>query len=942
MPSTVRIAHTARIASKRLTPRMRNIAKCRIAEFAGWRAEDNCGEYETDGPLHERASVAGRWVGRTTFRLAHRRICWKIRSLCADGIGVMADDEGRDGGSWKWGIVSLRPDEDLLHRIVDNLIEVHSMPSDFVSVIQPTATKSSEGSGEEAAARRPVPVLPVRDTVLFPHAVLPLTVGRDSSIQLIQSLGEEKTILVVAQRDARQDSPQAADLHHIGTRATVHKVVKMPNQSLFVFTEGNERVRLGEFAQLTPFMTAEYEVIGDVEPAESPEAEALQRNVVGQFQQIVTSSPTLSDDLQTIAINIDEPGRLADFIASSLPFLTTTDKQELLETPDIAARLERINKHLAKELEVQQLRNKIQTEVQDSVQSSQRDYYLREQLKAIQKELGDVDDTQKDIAELKEKIENAGMPEDVKKDALKELGRLSRMNPAAADYSLTRNYVEWRAVLPWSKTSAGEVDILKAKEILDADHYGLKKVKDRILDYLSVRRLKPDMKGPILCFVGPPGVGKTSLGRSIARALDRKFSRISLGGMHDEAEIRGHRRTYIGALPGQIIQHLKRVEVKDPVFMLDEIDKLGRDFRGDPASALLETLDPEQNNTFRDNYLDQPFDLSKVLFICTANQLDTIPGPLLDRMEIIELTGYTEEEKVNIAIKYLIPRQIKENGIKPEQIEFPKESVHLIARHYTREAGVRKLEQQIGTVCRKLARRIAEGATEKLVITPEIIHEFLGGIKVRVDTEIAERTKRAGVAVGLAWTPAGGDVLFIEANRMKGKGGFTITGQIGDVMKESMQAALTWVRSNAASLGLDEDFTKDTDLHIHVPAGAIPKDGPSAGVTMATALVSLLTDTPVHPLTAMTGEITLSGNVLPVGGIKEKFLAAKRAGVRDVILPTDCRQQVEEDLTPDQIEGVTLHYATRIEDVLAVALPKTPREKVLDEVVREEVLHSAA
>jgi ATP-dependent Lon protease len=813
------------------------------------------------------------------------------------------------------------------------------MPSDFVSVIQPTARNGEESNTGETG-KRPAPVLPVRDTVLFPHAVLPLTVGRDSSIQLIQSLGEEKTILVVAQRDARQDSPQAADLYAIGTRATVHKVVKMPNQSLFVFTEGNERVHLGEFAQLTPFMTAEYEAIVDVEPQKSPEAEALQRNVVSQFQQIVTSSPTLSDDLQTIAINIDEPGRLADFIASSLPFLTTTDKQELLETPDVSTRLERINKHLAKELEVQQLRNKIQTEVQDSVQSSQRDYYLREQLKAIQKELGDQDDTQKDIADLREKIETAGMPEEVKKDALKELGRLSRMNPAAADYSLTRNYVEWLAVLPWSKTSSGEVDILKAKEILDADHYGLKKVKDRILDYLSVRRLKPDMKGPILCFVGPPGVGKTSLGRSIARALDRKFSRISLGGMHDEAEIRGHRRTYIGALPGQIIQHLKRVEVKDPVFMLDEIDKLGRDFRGDPASALLETLDPEQNNTFRDNYLDQPFDLSKVLFICTANQLDTIPGPLLDRMEIIELTGYTEEEKVNIAIKYLIPRQIKENGITAEQIEFPKDSVHLIARHYTREAGVRKLEQQIGTVCRKVARKIAEGHTEKIVITPEIVHEFLGGIKVRVDTEIAERTKRAGVAVGLAWTPAGGDVLFIEANKMKGKGGFTITGQIGDVMKESMQAALTWVRSNAVSLGLDEDFTKDTDLHIHVPAGAIPKDGPSAGVTMATALVSLLTNTPVHPLTAMTGEITLSGNVLPVGGIKEKFLAAKRVGVRDVILPTDCKQQVEEDLTPDQTEGVTLHYASRIEDVLAVALPKTPREKVMDEEVREEVIHA--
>ena len=815
------------------------------------------------------------------------------------------------------------------------------MPSDFVSIIKPNGSKSAEEQGDGTSGR-PLPVLPVRDTVLFPHAVLPLTVGRESSIQLIQSLGEEKTILVVAQRDARQDTPQAADLHQIGTLATVHKVVKMPNQSLFVFTEGNERVRLGEFSQITPFITAKSEPIQEIEPQKSPELEALQRNVVSQFQQIVSSSPTLSDDLQTIAINIEEPGRLADFIASSLPFLTTNDKQELLETPDIAARLERINKHLAKEIEVQQLRNKIQSEVQDSVQSSQRDYYLREQLKAIQKELGDLDDTQKDIQELKEKIEAAGMPDEVKKDALKELNRLGRMNAMAADYSLTRNYIEWLAVLPWSKSSGSDVDILKAKEILDADHYGLQKVKDRILDYLSVRRLKPNMKGPILCFVGPPGVGKTSLGRSVAKALGRKFSRISLGGMHDEAELRGHRRTYIGALPGQIIQNLKRVETNDPVFMLDEIDKLGRDFRGDPSSALLEVLDPEQNNTFRDNYLDQPFDLSKVLFICTANQLDPVPAPLLDRMEIIELTGYTEEEKVAIAIRYLIPRQMKENGIEEGQIEFPQDSVAQIARHYTREAGVRKLEQQIGTVCRKVARRIAEGKTEKLVITTEVIREFLGGIKVRVDTELAERTKRAGVAVGLAWTPAGGDVLFIEANKMRGKGGFSMTGQIGDVMKESMQAALTWVRSNAKLLGIDEDVLKDTDLHIHVPAGAIPKDGPSAGITMATALVSLLTDVPVRPLLAMTGEITLSGNVLPVGGIKEKFLAAKRVGVRDVILPTDCKQQVEEDLQPDQTEGVNIHYASRIEDVLAIALPKTTREAVEDEAVREEVLTASA
>src|SRR5579875_330340 len=541
--------------------------------------------------------------------------------------------------------------------------ETLKMPNEFVSVIRPTG----EREFESGADGRSYPVLPVRDTVLFPHAVLPLTVGRESSIQLIQSLGEEKTILVVAQRDARQDAPLGTDLHSIGTKATVHKVVKMPNQSLFVFTEGTERVKLTNFTQVQPFLTAEYDTIEEVLPPESAELEALQRNVVCQFREIVTSSPTLSDDLQTIAINIDEPSRLSDFIASSLPFLTTAERQELLETADVKARLEKLNSHLAKEIEVQQLRNKIQSEVQDAVQQSQRDYYLREQMKAIQKELGDQDETQKDVQELKEKIEAAGMPEDVKKDALKDLNRLSRMNPAAADYSLTRNYVEWLAVLPWSKHSAGEVDIKKAQEVLDTDHYGLKKVKERILDYLSVRRLKPDMKGPILCFVGPPGVGKTSLGRSIAKALGRKFSRISLGGMHDEAEIRGHRRTYIGALPGQIIQHLKRVEVNDPVFMLDEIDKLGRDFRGDPASALLETLDPEQNNTFRDNYLDQPFDLSHVLFICTANQLDTIPAPLLDRMEVIELKGYTEEEKVNIAERYLLPRQIKENGIDVEE-----------------------------------------------------------------------------------------------------------------------------------------------------------------------------------------------------------------------------------------------------------------------------------
>jgi len=802
---------------------------------------------------------------------------------------------------------------------------------------------SLEGTPEgarplEEGERKGVPVLPVRDTVLFPHAVLPLTVGRESSIQLINSLGDEKTILVVAQREARVDSPQPTDLYNIGTLATVHKVVKMPNQSLFVFTEGLQRGKLTDFTQLTPFMRANLDLIADAEPPASPEIEALQRNVLTLFQQIVAGSPTLSDELQTVAINIEEPGRLVDFIASSLPFLSTKDKQEILETPDVHNRLQKINQHLAKELEVQQLRNKIQTEVQDQVQQSQREYYLREQMKAIQKELGEQDEAQRDVEDLRQKIEAAGMPEDVKKEALKELTRLGRMSPMAADYSVTRNYIEWLAVLPWAKSSGVEVDITKAHEVLDADHYDLKKVKDRILDYLSVRRLKPSMKGPILCFVGPPGVGKTSLGRSIARALERKFVRISLGGVHDEAEVRGHRRTYIGALPGQIIQGIRRAETNDPVFVLDEVDKLGRDFRGDPSSALLETLDPEQNSTFRDNYLDVPFDLSKVLFICTANMLDTIPEPLRDRMEIIELQGYTEDDKVHIAQRYLIPKQIEENGLTNDVIEIPEDAVRFVIRHYTREAGVRNLERNIGALCRKQARRIAEGSKDKLTVTPETVQEFLGGIKIRIDTEIAERTKRPGVAVGLAWTPSGGDILFIEANKMKGKGGFMMTGQLGEVMRESMQAALTWVRSNAAMLGIADDVFKDYDLHIHVPAGAIPKDGPSAGVTMATALVSLLTDRPVHPLTGMTGEITLSGNVLPIGGVKEKFLAAKRAGVRDVIFPADNRMNVEEDLTPEQLDGVRVHYVSMIDEVLNIALPGSKQEERQDAETREQVL----
>src|SRR5690348_6905061 len=575
---------------------------------------------------------------------------------------------------------------------------------------------------ESEQKNQSLPVLPVRDTVLFPHAVLPLTVGRESSVLLINSLGEDKTIVVVAQREARVDSPQPSDLYTMGTLAVVHKVVKMPNQSLFVFAEGLERVRLRDFSQLTPFMRATVDTVAEIAPEKNAQIEALQRNVLTLFQQIVAGSPTLSDELSTVAMNIEEPGRMVDFIASSLPSLSTRDKQDVLETPDVHIRLEKINQHLAKELEVQQLRNKIQSEVQDRVQQTQREYYLREQMKAIQKELGEQDETTRDAEELRQKIEQAGMPDEVKKEALKELGRLTRMSPMAADYGLTRNYIEWLAVLPWAKSSGVEIEIPKAKEILDTDHYDLQKVKDRILDYLSVRRLKPSMKGPILCFVGPPGVGKTSLGKSIARALGRKFVRLSLGGVHDEAEIRGHRRTYIGALPGQIIQGLKRGEVNDPVFMLDEVDKLGRDFRGDPSSALMEVLDPEQNYAFRDHYLDVPFDLSKVLFVATANWLDPIPEPLRDRMEIIELAGYTEVEKLHIANKYLVPKQAKEHGLKVgENIEFTDEGLKEVIHSFTREAGVRSLEREIATVIRKQARRLAEGKTDKMVVSPEMV-----------------------------------------------------------------------------------------------------------------------------------------------------------------------------------------------------------------------------
>ena len=769
-----------------------------------------------------------------------------------------------------------------------------------------------------------VPVLAVRDTIIFPGALLPVTIGRPSSIALVQALGENRTFAVVSQLDPRVDAPGPDDMYEIGTLCVMHKAVRVPRENLLLFCEGVTRIHVRSYTATEPYLRARVERIPDVEPEITPEIEALKQNVLSLFQQIVAASPNLSDDLVTTAQQIAEPGRLADFVAGNLPSLGAPERQRLLENIDGRERLNEIHRHLTRELELLELRGRIQSQVQGQLSQSQREFYLREQLKAIQKELGETDETQKDIDELRQKLEAAGMPEEVKTEALRELKRLAAMPQASPEYGVTRTYIEWMANLPWAVSSGSQIDVKRAAEILDEDHYDLEKVKDRILDYLAVLQLKPVLKGPILCFVGPPGVGKTSLGRSIARALGRKFSRISMGGMHDEAEIRGHRRTYIGALPGQIIQALRRVAVNDPVFMLDEVDKLGRDFRGDPASALLEVLDPEQNSTFRDNYLDVPFDLSKVLFITTANVLDPVPDALRDRMEIIPLEGYTEQEKVIIAFRYLIPRQIKENGLEPDKdLSFTEDSIRFLIRRYTREAGVRSLEREIGTMCRKQARRIAEGIREKMEVTPEIVEKDIGAPRFRPDVEVAERTRRPGVAVGLAWTPVGGDVLFIEAGRMPGGSkGLIMTGQLGPVMQESVQAALTWVRANAANYGIDPDLFKTSDIHIHVPAGAIPKDGPSAGITMAIALLSMLTDRCVRTALAMTGEITLTGQILPVGGIKEKVLAAKRGGVTEVILPFENEVNVREDLKTEQIADMKIHYVKSMEQVVDLALEK--------------------
>jgi ATP-dependent Lon protease len=766
-----------------------------------------------------------------------------------------------------------------------------------------------------------LPVLPLRDTVLFPNSFMPLAVARESSVRLIDdAIANGKLIAVFTQRDAAVEEPGQADLYDVGTATHIHKMFKLPDGSLRLIVQGLARLTLDAVVSTVPYLRARIRTAADdTHDDDRLEIDALARNIKTNFQQVVSLSPLLSDDLQTLATNIVEPGRLADFIASNVTTISTVVKQEVLQTLDIRSRMDSLNRILIKELEVLELGSKIQSQVQSEVGKNQREYFLREQMKAIQRELGEGDDQTKEIEELADKIEAAGMPETVKKEALRELDRLSKMPVAAAEYTVSRTYLDWLVALPWSKRSDEVIDLPRTKQVLDHDHSGLEKAKDRILEYLAVRKLNPDVKGPILCFVGPPGVGKTSLARSIAESLGRKFVRVSLGGMRDEAEIRGHRRTYIGALPGQVIQGLRRAETKNPVFILDEIDKLGADFRGDPSSALLEVLDPEQNNAFRDHYLDVPFDLSEVLFITTANVLDPVPPALRDRMEVLEIAGYTEEEKLRIATDHLVEKQVKNHGLTPEGLRFTADALRQVIRGYTREAGVRNLEREIGALCRKAARRRAEGDESPVEVTPDVVVQMLGAPRF-LDEEMEERTKEPGVAIGMAWTPAGGEVLFIEASRMAGGGSLTLTGQLGDVMKESARAALSWLRNHAREYGVDPDFFKNAEMHVHVPSGAIPKDGPSAGVTMTAAMASELTGRSVRGDVAMTGEITLSGRVLPVGGIKEKVLAARRVGINEVILPRLNAKNIDEDLTPELRQNLTVHLVSSIDEVLALAL----------------------
>ena len=762
-----------------------------------------------------------------------------------------------------------------------------------------------------------LPVLPLKETVVFPQSMSPLAIGQERSVQLIDDVvAGERLLALITARDSSVESPGWADIYEVGTIALVHKMIKVPDGTLRILVQGIERVRLEHQLDIDPYLLGEFSALPDV-LEETPELEALTRNVQGLFARIIGLAPYLPEELQLAAANVDDPSALCHLVASTLRTIRTEERQEILEEVNVEQRLRTVSAILSRELEVFELGSKIQSQVQSEMEKGQREYFLRQQLKAIQQELGEDDPEQAEVAELRERLGALGeLPEEVRKAADRELQRLEKLPSAAAEYGVIRTYVEWLLTVPWTTYTVDDLDLEHARAVLDADHFDLEKVKDRIIEYLAVAKLRNEVSGQILCFAGPPGVGKTSLGHSIANALGRKFVRLSVGGVRDESEIRGHRRTYIGSMPGSIIRSLRDAESANPLVLIDEIDKMGSDWRGDPASAMLEVLDPEQNRTFRDHYLDLPFDLSKVLFICTANTLDTIPGPLLDRMDVIELSGYTEDEKLGIAKRYLLPKQLELHGLQRSQLTLSDKMLRTVIREYTREAGVRNLERRLADVCRKAAAQVAQGRAQKIRVDDARLREWLG--TRRFSGEARKRTSDPGVATGLAYTAAGGDVLFIEATAYPGTGKLTITGQLGDVMQESAQAALSWVRSHTAEVGLPDDWFASHDLHIHVPAGAVPKDGPSAGVTMATALASLVRDEPVAADVGMTGEITLTGQVLPIGGLREKSLAAQRAGLKRVIFPRENEPDLD-DLPPEARAAIEFIPVDTIEDVFAAA-----------------------
>jgi ATP-dependent Lon protease len=761
-----------------------------------------------------------------------------------------------------------------------------------------------------------LPVLPLKDTVVFPQSMTPLAIGQERSVRLIDDVvSGDRMLALVTAKDASIEAPGWDDVYDVGTVAVVHKMIKVPDGTLRILVGGVHRVRLVRQVEEEPYLVGEFEAVPD-EDVETAEVEALTRNVQGLFSRIIGLAPYLPEELQLAAANVDDPSALAHLVASTLRTIPTEERQRILETADVEQRLRQVSAILSRELEVFELGSKIQSQVQSEMEKGQREYFLRQQLKAIQQELGEGDPEQAEVNELRERLEQLELPEEARKGADRELTRLERLPQAAAEYGVIRTYLEWIITLPWNTFTEDNLDLDNARAVLDADHFDLDKVKERIVEHLAVAKLRNQISGQILCFVGPPGVGKTSLGHSIARALGRKFVRMSVGGVRDESEIRGHRRTYIGAMPGTIIRSIRDAESANPLLLIDEIDKMGSDWRGDPSSAMLEVLDPEQNRSFRDHYLDLPFDLSKVLFICTANTVDTIPGPLLDRMDLIQLSGYTEAEKLGIAKRYLLPKQLEQHGLKRSQLALSDTMLRTIIREYTREAGVRNLERRLADVCRKAASQVAKGKTQKTRVDDRKLREWLG--PRRFSGEVRKRTSEPGVATGLAYTAAGGDVLFIEATAYQGKGNLTVTGQLGDVMQESARAALSWVRSHAEQVGVPDDWFSKHDVHIHVPAGAVPKDGPSAGVTMATAIASLIRGEPVADDVGMTGEITLTGQVLPIGGIREKSLAAQRAGLKRVILPRENEPELEE-LPPETREALTFVPADTIEDVFAAA-----------------------